>query len=161
MTISARTRLVFLAGDPIDHTQGYAEYAAALAAAGIDAAYLPVHVPAGQLRLFLAGLRSGRNVAGVVATVPHKLEALAAATPDAAARRAGSANVLRPGADGGWECTQVDGVGFLAAADATGIVNRADTPLLHAAELRGCRRDHGRSMMLAEIPLIVNFLFRS
>lgn len=257
MTIGARTRLVFLAGDPIAHTKGYDEYAAAFAASGLDAAYLPAHVPAGRLHAFLAGLRWASNVAGVVATVPHKLEALACGEPDERARRAGSANVLRADGTGGWKATQVDGEGFLAAAEAAGItlagqrvqmlgaggagravamaiasrspaallvhdpdparvatlvadlqrefpscraavareradvlvncspigmgddrrlplppelipaagavydiVNRPDTGLLREAAARGCRVDHGRSMMLAEIPLILQFLLR-
>ena len=257
MTISGRTRLVFLAGDPIDHAQGFTEYAEALSAAGLDAAYLPVHVPAGELRQFLDGLRHAHNVAGVVATIPHKQEARASAVPDTAARRAGSANLLRP-APGveGWECSTVDGAGFLAAVDAVGmalsgrrvqvlgaggagravamaiaerapsrmavhdpdparsaalvadlarefpgvatavalergevlvncspvgmgddaglpvadalipregdvydVVNRPDTPLLQTAARHGCRTDHGRSMMLAQIPLVLRWFF--
>jgi shikimate dehydrogenase len=39
------------------------------------------------------------------------------------------------------------------------VVNRPDTALLRAAAQRGCLRDHGRSMMLAEIPLIIEYLF--
>jgi shikimate dehydrogenase len=253
--IDGRTRLVLLAGDPIGHTRGYAEYAAALAASGLNAAYLPAHVPAGRFRDFLAGARLLNNLAGVVATIPHKRDAFAASRPDATARRAGSANLLRPSAEG-WESTMLDGVGFLAAADAAGIglagrrvqmlgaggagravamaiagrrpaalaiadpvaaraeglaadvsrefpgvpvaahlgesetlvncspigmgsdmalpvdpalipeggavydiVNRADTPLMAAAKRRGCVTDFGRSMMLAQIDLLIRFLF--
>ncbi|MGG5808582.1 shikimate dehydrogenase family protein [Falsiroseomonas sp. CW058] len=242
-------------GDPIGHTKGYADYAEALAAAGLDAAYLPAHVPAGRFRDFLGGLRHLRNLAGVVATIPHKHDAYAAATPDAVARRAGSANLLRPTADG-WEATMLDGTGFRAAADAGGIalagrrvqqlgaggagravamaiaeagparlsvsdpdaaraealvadirrefptvgvvaalgpadtlvncspvgmgtdarlpvpedlvpeggfvydiVNRPDTPLVEVARRRGCVADHGRSMMLAQVQLLIRFLF--
>lgn len=257
MGVSGRTRLVFLAGDPVDHAKGFSEYAEALAAAGLDAAYLPVHVPTGELGRFLDGLRRARNVAGVVATIPHKQAARALAAPDAAARRAGSANLLRPAPGGeGWECSMVDGAGFLAATDAAGmilagrrvqvlgaggagravamavaergpaslalhdpdparasalaadivrefpglpvatalgrsevvvncspigmghdaamplpdeliphggdvydIVNRPDTPLLVAARRYGCRTDHGRSMMLAQIPLVLRWFF--
>ena len=52
LTISGRTKLIFLVGDPIDHAKGFAEYAEALDAAGLEAAYLPVHVPAGALAPF-------------------------------------------------------------------------------------------------------------
>jgi putative intracellular protease/amidase len=119
--VSGRTRLVFLAGDPIGHTRGYAEYAEAFAAAGLDAAYLPAAVPPEGFAAFLTGLRQMRNVAGVVATIPHKPAAFAASRPDAAARRAGAANLLRPGEGGGWESTMLDGAGFLAATRAAGI----------------------------------------
>lgn len=256
MVIRGTTRLVFLIGDPVAHTKGYAAYATALHDADIDAAYLPMHVPGGRLQDVLAGLQWAQNVAGVVATVPHKLDAFRLGIPDEAARRAGSANVMRRSGTGQWECTQVDGAGFLAAVDAAEIVltghhvqvlgaggagravamsiaergpatlsihdpdlgkqgdlvaavaqefpgtnvrgdlgrsevlincsnigmgsddrlplpldlipiggacydviNRADTMLLRMAEQRHCKRDHGRSMMLAEVPLIVDYLF--
>lgn len=254
-SITGRTRLVFLAGDPVGHTRGYAEYATAFAERGIDAAYLPADVPAGRFESFLAGLTSVRNVAGVVATVPHKQDAARLGAPDERARRSGAANVLRP-VSGGWACTELDGAGFLVAVDAAGIglagrsvqllgaggagrsvamaiasrgparllvhdldggraarlvadlrthfglvpseagldrsevlvncttvglratdglpvaadlvprhgavydvVNRADTALMLEATERGSRADHGRSMMLAQIPLIVSYLF--
>lgn len=253
--IGPATRLVFLAGDPIGHTKGYEEYAAAFAGAGIDAAYLPLHVPAGHFAEFLRGARQMRNLAGIVATIPHKQDAFAASRPDATARRAGAANLLRPCADG-WEATNLDGIGFLVALREAGIapagrpvqvlgaggagravamaiaeaapaalaiadpdetragnlaatvarefpslpvtvglgpsevlvncspvgmgadthlplpaglvpdrgavydiVNRPDTPLLLAAQARGCRIGHGRSMMLAQVGLLIRFLF--
>ena len=257
MGVSGRTKLVFLAGDPVDHAKGFSDYAEAIAAAGHDAVYLPVHVRAGELGQFLAGVRHARNLAGVVATIPHKREARALAEPDLAARRAGSANLLRPApGDEGWECSMVDGAGFVAATDAAGftfngrqvqvlgaggagravamaiaergpaslavndpdprrsaalaadlarefpsllvsdalgpsevlvncspigmggddampvlenlvprggdvydIVNRPDTALLLAARRRGCRTGYGRSMMLAQIPLVLQWFF--
>jgi shikimate dehydrogenase len=119
--VSGRTRLVGIIGDPVDHIRGFTEYAEALAAAGLDAAYLPLHVPAGRLAAFLAGAAELRNLAGLICTIPHKQVAVALAVPDAAARRAGSANLLRPRADGGWDATMLDGAGFLAASDVAGI----------------------------------------
>jgi shikimate dehydrogenase len=249
----ANTRLIFLAGDPIGHTKGYADYAQAIAEAGHDAAYLPAHVPAGQLGTFLAGLAHLRNLAGVVCTIPHKQDAAAIGACDIAARRAGSANLLRPDGRGEWEASMVDGAGFLAAAWSHGIplqgrrvqllgaggagravamaiaeqapatlaihdpdaaraqalhaallaefpaldtrialgdsdvlvncsaigmgsderlpcdpalipgfcydiVNRADTPLLRAARARGAVAAHGRSMMEAQIPLVLDWM---
>ncbi|MEO3475413.1 hypothetical protein AAFN86_26410 [Roseomonas sp. CAU 1739] len=253
--IGAATRLIVLAGDPISHTKGYAEYAAALEVAGIDAVYLPLHVPGGAFAEFLRGARQMRNLAGIVATIPHKQAAFAASSPDVAARRSGAANLLRP-ASQGWESTNLDGFGFLVALRDAGmvlagrhvqmlgaggagravamaiaemgpaslaiadpdaaraaalvqavavefpclpvaaalgesevlvncspigmgqddrlplpaalipdrgtvydIVNRADTPLLVAARERGCIVEHGRSMMLAQIGLLIHFLF--
>jgi shikimate dehydrogenase len=119
--IGPRTRVILLAGDPIGHTKGYAEYAAAIAARGADCAYLPAHVPAGRLAAFLGGVAWWRNLAGVVCTIPHKQEAARIGRCDEAARRAGSANLLRPDGEGGWEASMVDGAGFLAASDAAGI----------------------------------------
>jgi shikimate dehydrogenase len=119
--IGSRTRLILLAGDPIGHTKGYAEYAEAIAAGGWDCAYLPAHVPAGQLATFLTGMAQLRNLAGVVCTIPHKQDAARLGVCDEAARRAGSANLLRPDGAGGWEASMVDGAGFLVAAEGAGI----------------------------------------
>lgn len=144
MDIDGRTRLVFLAGDPIDHAKGFTEYAEAIAAAGLNAAYVPVQVPAGHLGAFLAGLRHARNVAGVVATIPHKIEARMIGVPDLAARRAGSANLLRPAADGmGWDCSTVDGAGFLHATEAAGMVVAG-----RRVQVLGCR-GAGRAVAMA------------
>ena len=121
MTITGRTQLVFLAGDPIDHAKGFAEYADALAAAGIDAAYLPVHVPAGQLAPFLAGLRWApqprrrRRHRPAQGGGAHPRPPRRSRTP----RRLRQPVTARPPT--GWECSMVDGAGFLAAADAAGI----------------------------------------
>ncbi len=38
------------------------------------------------------------------------------------------------------------------------IVNRADTPLVLAARARGCRTEYGYAMMMAEVPLILDWL---
>jgi shikimate dehydrogenase len=38
------------------------------------------------------------------------------------------------------------------------IVNRIDTPLLVEARARGCRTEWGRAMMLAEVPLILDWM---
>jgi shikimate dehydrogenase len=119
--ITSRTRLIFLAGDPIGHTKGYEEYAAAIAQAGHDCAYLPAHVPAGRLGEFLGGLLHLNNLAGVVCTIPHKQDAARVGRCDAATRLSGSANLLRPDGQGGWEASGVDGAGFLIAARGAGI----------------------------------------
>jgi shikimate dehydrogenase len=119
--IGPRTRIILLAGDPIGHTKGYAEYGAAIAARGADCVYLPAHVPAGTLGAFLAGVAHWRNLAGICCTIPHKQDAARLARCDQAARRAGSANLLRPDGAGGWEASMVDGAGFLVAVQAAGI----------------------------------------
>jgi shikimate dehydrogenase len=121
MTIDGSTRIIAIVGDPTAHIKGFARYAEAIAARGANAVYLAMHVAPDGLAPFLAGMRAVRNLAGLVLTIPHKIAALAFATPDEAARRAGSANMLRPVA-GGWQASNCDGAGFLAAARAAGIV---------------------------------------
>jgi shikimate dehydrogenase len=40
------------------------------------------------------------------------------------------------------------------------IVNRVDTPLLRAAQACGCRTEYGYAMMVAEVPLILDWMLR-
>jgi shikimate dehydrogenase len=255
MTPNGTTRIIGIVGDPVDHIKGFVEYEAALAAANANVAYLPFHVAPADFAAFVAGVRHMRNLAGLVATIPHKLAALAAGTPDEAARQAGSANMLRPVA-GGWQGGNCDGAGFVFAARQAGmrihgarvqllgaggagravamaiaaerptslavhdvdaaratalvadmarhhpdvparvalaestllvnctpagmghdstlpcspglvpgqggavydIVNRADTPLLVLARSKGALTDHGYSMMMAEVPIILRWM---
>jgi shikimate dehydrogenase len=120
MRIDGTTRVIAIVGDPTAHIKGFAEYAEAIAARGANAVYLAMHVASAGLTPFLHGVRHVRNLAGLVLTIPHKIACLAAATPDEPARLAGSANMLRPTADG-WEASNCDGAGFLAAARAAGM----------------------------------------
>ena len=120
MTIDGTTRLIGIVGDPTAHIKGFAQYAEAIGARQANAVYLAMHVVPGGLRPFLDGMRHLRNLAGLVLTIPHKIAGLAVAEPDDAARLAGSANMLRPGASG-WEASNCDGAGFLIAARAAGV----------------------------------------
>jgi shikimate dehydrogenase len=120
MTIDGSTRIIAIVGDPTSHIKGFAQYADAIAARGSNAVYLAMRVAPDGLAPFLAGMREVRNLAGLVLTIPHKIAGLGLAAPDETARRAGSANMLRP-APAGWEASNCDGAGFLAAAKAAGI----------------------------------------
>jgi shikimate dehydrogenase len=132
MTPNGKTRLIGIVGDPVDHIKGFSEYDTALRAANANVVYLPFHVAPAGFQQFVAGARHMRNLAGLVATIPHKLAALAAGTPDDAARMAGSANMLRPAA-GGWQAGNCDGAGFTQAARQAGMrIHGAHVQLLGA-----------------------------
>lgn len=132
MTPNGRTRIIGILGHPVDHIKGFIEYEAALGALNANVVYVPFHVLPADFATFVAGVRHMRNLAGLVATIPHKLAALAAGTPDAAAQQAGSANMLRP-IDGGWQAGNCDGAGFAFAARAAGMrIHGARVQLLGA-----------------------------
>lgn len=71
MAITASTRIVGLFGDPVAHSLSPLMHNAALAAAGIDALYLPFHVVPPALPAAIDSLRALRLV-GVNLTIPHK-----------------------------------------------------------------------------------------
>jgi 3-dehydroquinate dehydratase/shikimate dehydrogenase len=84
---------------------------AAFAAAGIDAAYVPLR--AGDFDDFLT-FADGLGIRGASVTIPFKLDALRAAdAADDLTRAVGAANTLRRREGGGWEATNTDVAGFL------------------------------------------------
>lgn len=108
-------RLAGVAGAPVAHSLSPLIHNSWIAAAGLDAVYVPFAPgPDGFARL-VRGL-SGGAAAGLNVTAPFKAEALAladAASP--AARAAGAANLLVFGEGGAVRADNTDGAGLLAA----------------------------------------------
>jgi shikimate dehydrogenase len=114
MTISGTTRTVGIFGDPVAHSLSPLMHNAALAAAGIDAVYVPFHVPAAQLCDAVRAIRP-LGLVGVNLTIPHKEAACALVDeldPDAAAIGAVNTIVNRNGRLTGYN---TDGTGLLRA----------------------------------------------
>lgn len=70
-TISGRTRILGIFGDPVAHSLSPLMQNEALAAAGIDAVYVPFHVRPENLATAVSAIRS-LDLWGVNVTVPHK-----------------------------------------------------------------------------------------
>ncbi len=115
MSLSGKTRVAGVVGQPIAHSMSPVLHNAWIAAAGLDAVYVPFGIAEGRFAAFVEGLRGG-SVAGLNVTLPFKGEALAAA--DEATTRAagaGAANVLVFRQDGSILADNTDGLGLLAA----------------------------------------------
>lgn len=115
MSLSGKTRVAGVVGQPIAHSMSPVLHNAWIAAAGLDAVYVPFGIAKGRFAAFVQGLR-GATVAGLNVTLPFKGEALAAA--DEATSRAagaGAANVLVFRPDGSILADNTDGLGLLAA----------------------------------------------
>jgi shikimate dehydrogenase len=123
VTISGRTTLVGLIGDPVDHSLSPRMQNAALRAMGLDWAYVPLRVRAdgeGTLEVAVRGL-AALSFRGVNVTIPHKRAAFAAVDRvTGVARRAGSVNTIFFEADGSSVGDSTDGLavveGLAAAA---------------------------------------------
>ena len=114
-TLSVPARLAVI-GDPIAHSRSPQMHNPALAARGIQAQYIRVHVPAGRVAEAL-GLFARHGFLGVNCTIPHKFEALAAMHEvDGLAERLGAVNTvaIREGKLHGYNS---DGPGFLRSVE--------------------------------------------
>lgn len=115
MTLTGRSRVAGVAGWPVAHSLSPLLHNAWIAAAGLDAVYVPFRVAPDRFAAFVTGLRGG-GVAGLNVTLPFKGEALALADSAAPrARRAQAANVLVFQPDGSIFADNTDGQGLLAA----------------------------------------------
>jgi shikimate dehydrogenase len=71
VTISGRTEVVGIIGDPVSHSRSPAIHNAAFAALGLDMVYVPLRVSAADLPAAAAGLRA-LGMRGANVTIPHK-----------------------------------------------------------------------------------------
>lgn len=110
-TLTPPARLAVI-GDPIGHSKSPQMHNPALRACGLDAQYVRVQVPVGQVKEAF-GLFQKNGFLGVNITIPHKFEALEAVDfLDPLARQLGAVNTLaiREGKLHGFN---TDGPGFL------------------------------------------------
>lgn len=112
--ITGTTRLLGVMGDPISHSLSPVMHNAALAEMGLDVVYVPLPVRGKDLAVALEGLRAIALI-GFSLTIPHKqaiLPLLSQVDPLAAAVGAVNTVWWTPQ---GWQGTNTDVFGFLAA----------------------------------------------
>jgi shikimate dehydrogenase len=113
--ISGRTIVAGVAGDPVAHSLSPLIHNAWIAAAGLDAVYVPFNPPGDRFPQFVEGLRGG-GVRGINVTLPFKEVALSLADRSSErAKLAEAANLLVFEPDGSITADNVDGLGLLGA----------------------------------------------
>ena len=113
MTVTARTRVLTLLGDPIAHSASPEIQNAAFAEAGVDGVYVAVRCAPEDLSGFMHGL--ARAGGGGNITLPHKEKAAAVVdVPSEAVRRTGACNTFW-GVDGRVHGDNTDVDGFRRA----------------------------------------------
>lgn len=154
MTISGAAIVGGVCGAPVKHSMSPVLHNAWIAAAGLDAAYVPLAPAADNFEAFVNGLRGGA-IKGVNVTIPFKERALACAdTASDLARMAGAANLLIFNADGSVHADNTDGPGLLGAieAQAPGFdVTAAPVVILGAG---GAARGAVAALLLAGAPKV-------
>ncbi|MEA5413696.1 shikimate dehydrogenase [Synechococcus sp. BA-132 BA5] len=112
--IGGGTALVGVLGDPVRHSLSPAMHNAAIAALGLDWAYLALPVAATDLAVVLRAL-AAIDCRGLNVTLPHKQAAAGLADElTSLAQRLGAVNTLVRRDGGGWLGTNTDVEGFLA-----------------------------------------------
>jgi shikimate dehydrogenase len=113
--LTGKTAVAGVAGSPIAHSLSPLIHNAWIAAAGIDAVYVPFSPLPDAFHRFAEGLRGG-SVRGLNVTLPFKEAALSVAEEvSQRAGLAGAANLLIFNEDGTITADNVDGLGLLAA----------------------------------------------
>jgi shikimate dehydrogenase len=110
---SGATRVIFILGDPIAQVKAPFGLTREFERRGQDAVVVPLQLSPADVDAGILAVSRGKNVDGLIATIPHKF-ALAArcATLSERTRFLGVVNVARRHADGGWHGDMLDGEGF-------------------------------------------------
>lgn len=119
--IDGATRLLGIVGDPVAQVRSPVAWCGLFRRNGMNAVCIPMHVKPADLERYFEGLRTMRNMMGLIVTIPHK-PATARYVDELTerARLAGSANLVRMQEDGRWIGDIHDGVGFVRALEAAG-----------------------------------------
>jgi shikimate dehydrogenase len=139
-------------GRPVTHSLSPLLHNAWIAAAGLNAAYVPLAPTAGRFAALAEGLRGG-VIRGVNVTIPFKEDALACADEiSERARLAGAANLLLFRDDGSIFADNTDGLGMLAAlaVQAPGFDPKAGPAVILGAG--GAARGAAAALVLAGAP---------
>ncbi|SAK47366.1 shikimate 5-dehydrogenase [Caballeronia fortuita] len=120
-SITGRTRLYGIIGDPIAQVRSPEVYTRKFAEAGIDAVLVPMHIDAGEIDAVLPTLLRLKNLDGLLVTSPFKTHALAIADEvHSRGARIGAVNALRRDDEGRWHADMFDGEGFVRGLLAKG-----------------------------------------
>jgi len=132
-------RILGLIGDPVSQVRAPAPMTQRLRHAGLNAALVPLHVPAVVLPIAFGCLKLIRNLDGLVITVPHKVPM--AELVDHCSERArlvGAINVARREADSSWSGDILDGVGFMRGLTHRGFNPEGQSAFVIGAGGAGC-----------------------
>jgi shikimate dehydrogenase len=129
LTITGKTKLLGIIGDPVAHSLSPVIQNAAIAKLHLDYVYIPFPVQLANLKQALEGFRA-IDLVGFNVTIPHKsaiMPLLSEITP--IARSIGAVNTVWR-TDLGWQGTNTDVTGFIAPLKALGRDWQKITPVV-------------------------------
>lgn len=116
LDVTGETRVFFVVGSPIHQVRSTRLYNRLCSERDIDAVFAPVQFSADDFSVAISALRLFPNLAGLIATIPHKariLDVVDEASPTA--QVVGGINTIRIEPDGRWIGEMFDGIGLVAA----------------------------------------------
>ena len=120
--VTGRTRLFGIIADPVHHVRTPQLLNILMRTRGVDGVMMPFHVRPDHLPAVFDALRRLENLGGFIVTVPHKSAAIALCDEvSEAARAIGAANAVRRMPDGRLIAEMLDGKGFVAGLQVSGI----------------------------------------
>jgi len=120
VTLSGRSRIYAVFGDPVAQVQTPQLINPLFAAAGIDIVAVPVHATAEYFAVAWDAFTSFSNTAGIGVTVPHKIAAAKRCDSlTETARAVGAVNAIRRDKDGRMHGALFDGIGFVQGLGAS------------------------------------------
>jgi len=133
LDVTGETRLYVVIGDPIVQVRSTALYNKLAAEKGVDAVFVPLQFSAAHFDEAIDGLRSFKNLGGIIPTIPHKARMLSVVDEAAPrARMVGAVNSIRVNPDGRWIGEAFDGVGYVE-----GLKERGRNPAGKSVQLVG------------------------
>ena len=113
--VNGSTRLLGVVGDPIAQVRSPAVWNGLFSRNRVNAVCIPLHVQAAAVSALFAGVRTLRNLQGLIVTIPHKPAALPLVDEATdRARQVGAVNVVRIDSAGRTTGDILDGEGFVA-----------------------------------------------
>jgi shikimate dehydrogenase len=131
VNISGKTKTYGIIGNPIEHSLSPVFQSRFLEQSGIDALYVPFRVEDDELGKAVDGLWA-LGVCGFNVTIPHKESIIPFVESDESASMIGAVNTVMRG-ESGWQATNTDWVGFVAALEAVGADMKGATVLMFGA----------------------------
>ncbi len=114
MNITGETRFYVVVGDPIRQVRSTELYNKLASDKGLDVAFIPIHFSAKDAEKAISGLRSFKNLGGIIPTIPHKPGFMKAVDEfSTRAKMVGAVNSIRCEDDGRWVGDIFDGVGYV------------------------------------------------
>jgi len=122
MTITGKTKVFMIIGDPVAQVRAPEVYNHLFARHGVDAVVVPMKVAPAHLEAFVGNAFNAENFGGFWVTIPHKaaMQALMRIC-NPVAEIAGAVNAVRRAPEGGFEGALFDGLGFVKGLDHFGV----------------------------------------